>query len=190
MPKGIVVFVVEGHLEQKFLTEICNCGVKVLKLPNGKTVTPFSIAKQVNAQILLVKEPAYVVVLVDREKRPQSSIALEGEIRAELKRLQFNHPFSVHVPDMMIENWMLADDNALKKYNLDIAPENRSEGCHGKAKIIEGFRKNKSKYNEIIDGVPLLKSCSPSIMSANNASFNRLFSALGPILKDCHWMKK
>ncbi|MBP0594575.1 DUF4276 family protein [Paraburkholderia sp. LEh10] len=190
MPKGKVVFIVEGHLEQKFLTEVCNGESKVLKLQNGKTVAATAIAKQVKAQISIIRDPSYVVVLLDREKRPQSSIAFEKEIDAELKKLNFSVPFSVHVPDLMIENWILADVEALKRANLDVDLSKGTEGCHGKRKLDEAYRKKKKKYSEIFDGVPLLKSCSANTIKTVSTSFDRLFTSVSHILGDCYWLQR
>lgn len=192
MPKGLPVFLVEGHLEHDFLEEICGKKKsRVLKIPNGKTVSPKVIARQVIAQVsMLAEEPSYVTVVADREQRAESAIDVENEIANELQQQGLMIPFSVHVPDKMIENWILADVNVLNGEGLSISLAVPAEGCHGKSVLDAAFRKKRSKYNERIDGVKLLKLCKASTVSSVSPSFQRLRLQLKNIFLGCHWIQR
>lgn len=189
MPRGLPVFLVEGHLEHDFLNEICGKKSRVLRIPNGKTVSPTAIAKQVVAQVsALAEEPSYVTVIADREKRVQSSLEIESEIKQELLRHGFSIPFSVHVPDKMIENWILADAEVLNEMGLTVSLAAGTEGCHGKSVLDAAFRKKRMKYNERIDGVQLLKKCKASNLSQTSPSFQRLSHTLCGTFQRCFWI--
>lgn len=191
MPKGLPVFVVEGHLEHKFLAETSNGKIRILKLSNGKQVSPAALAKQVHAQVRAAQgQPPYVIVIADREKRKQSALQLEADITSELTKLSFPGRFHVHVPDMMIENWILADAGALAKEGLNPNVANGTEGCHGKGKLSEAFRNRNKNYKETIDGVRLLKSCSAIAIRQKSPSFRRLFRTISRLAPGCYWLKR
>jgi hypothetical protein len=190
MPKGLPTFIVEGHLEHEFFNRQCRDKVRVLKLNNGKDVTPAALAKQVLALVRSIsKTPPFVIVIVDREKRLLSAIDLETEIAVELTALGLQTPFFVHVPDMMIENWILADPSAFPK-DFPIDFSRGCEGFHGKGKIEAAFKSQGLKYKERFDGVNLLSNCVASKISRASTSFFRLFSTLQNLGVTCHWLSR
>lgn len=191
MPKGPPLFVVEGYLEHEFLHAICNKKARILKLSNGKQVSPASLAKQVFAQAAAAaQQPSYIIVIADREKRPETASNIEDQVSKELKRLGLKIGFSVHVPDQMIENWILADIETVKNEGFDPTLKSGSEGCHGKNVLGEAFKTKNRNYKERIDGVRLLKSCRASIIRKCSPSFDRLCIHLSKILINCYWLKQ
>ncbi len=192
MPRGRVVFVVEGHLEHEFLNKTCSGSVIVLRLSNGKSVTAQALAKQVYAQVMAIShEVSYIAVVADREKRVDSSEKIEKDVSDALnKTYKLKIPFSVHVPDLMIENWIISDINTLKKFKLDVDLSKGTEGCHGKSRLDDAYRKKKLKYKELDHGVPLLRSCSAIMVNDVSPSFSRFFCKVKSVMPNWYWLKR
>jgi hypothetical protein len=191
MARGLPTFIVEGHLEQEFFQKHCGKKVKVLKIPNGEDVSPKALAKQINAlSKILPLEPEFIFVVIDRERRKQSSLDIEMEIKNELLFLGLKTPFSIHIPDIMIENWILADPKVFLKYGLKVTTPNGTEGVGGKKIIATAYQNIKKNYKERFEGVQLLSDCSAKEMNENSISFSRLYSALKLFNVKCHWLNK
>ena len=191
MPRGIPVIIVEGHLEHIFIRENCGTRIKVLKLSNGDSVSPGALAKQIYYQLAALSvQPSYVAILADRESRTEESIDLENLITQALGTYKVTLPFSVHVPDKMIENWIIADSEVLEKEKLELGLVCGTEGCNGKAKLKQAFKNNNRKYSETEDGPRLLRRCSASKIRHVSPSFARFHSALAQAIPECHWLNK
>lgn len=191
MPSGLPIFIVEGYLEHDFLSKTCGRKIRVLRLSNGKHVSAAALAKQVFAQLCAVSDqPPFVVVLADKESRPSSALELEKEVKKELRNLGVKIPVFVHVPDMMIENWILADPAVIAGEGLTVELPNGSEGCHGKNKLSGAFRRRRLAHKERIDGVRMLRACSANTIKQHSPSFARMHKALSSISLECYWLSK
>lgn len=120
-----------------------------------------------------------IVVVLDREVSQSSSDSLQQIIERALGKAVSELPCSVVCPDRMIENWILADINAIKckKYISRSAKQKSYEGCHGKnelKKIIAG-----ATYRETQHGIELLLLVRDSVASKNSPSFKAFLSAAG-----------
>jgi hypothetical protein len=100
---------------------------------NGKDVALKAIAKAAHSLISLFRGRHYpIILIVDREKRDQSSEEIEKELTELLVGLGVpTADLIVSCPDRMLENWMLGDDRYFDKV-YDIQLESCFEGVQGK----------------------------------------------------------
>lgn len=191
MPKGKVTFIVEGDLEMTFLKNQCGNSSIIRKVPsNGDDVSMDCLAKMVHAIVGMGPEPTCLFVILDREHRLVTSVQLEVELINRLKALKVADNCHVHFADRMIENWIISDDAVLNANQLEVnLGKDGTEGCGGKAKLKEAFKKNRLSYSERIDGTKLLSKCSAKKLATASISFRRLSDALIAENIGCHWAK-
>lgn len=192
MPKGKLVFIVEGDLEKKFLEKQCKSHFIIRKIPsNGDSVSVVRIIAMIKAIIELINNPGDIFVIIDREGRSETSEELEQFIFDGLVGAAPGSQFSIHVADRMIENWIIAEQRVLISENLEVEINSgKFEGCGGKAKLKAAFKKIDSSYSETVDGVRLLERCIPSIIAKNSPSFSRLYPKLLTNIGFCSWVTK
>ncbi len=181
-------YLVEGHLEQKFIQTVCP-GHRVQRINcNGESVNLSQIAKRVGSLGRLLKSKHDLLIIIfDREQRSETSEEIEREFIKHLKDENLETNVIVAVPDRHIENWILADFETFKAIsNTSKSPE-EFEGCSGKSKI-KSFLPPGKPYIETINGVAWLKACRPVEIAKNSVSFSRLLTA--PSALDCWWFKK
>lgn len=190
MPRSKPIFIVEGDLEKEFLQKHCDSKSIIRKIPsNGRNVPVDRLAEMVIAILEAIRNPTRVFVIVDREGRDISSSVLEESLLNRLTELGAQGSISVHVPDRMIENWILADHDACAAEHLDVDLPGSAEGCSGKSVIKGAFRQTRQAYSERIDGVRLLTSCKPEVIAQNSPSFARLHEQLAPVVSTCRWLE-
>lgn len=192
MPKGKMVFIVEGDLEKKFLEGQCKKHLIIRKIPsNGDSVSIERIAMMIKTIISLINNPGNIFVIIDREGRAESAIDLEQLILDRLSGVAPGCQISIHVADRMIENWILAEKNVLTAESLVVEETIESfEGCGGKSKLKAAFKKINSSYSETVDGVRLLERCIPSVIADKSPSFSRLYLKLIVEVGFCSWVTK
>lgn len=149
-----VAFLVDGHLEQRFVQRVCP-GKPVRRLNcNGRNVSAEAIAKRVATQCRLMKGRHYpIVVWVDLEDRPISYHKFIEEITNEIHKLDVADELIIGVADRCIENWIIADSEV-----SGIAEE--CDGFNGKNRL----SKSRPDYHETTVGVELLTACHSSRM--------------------------
>ena len=179
----MTAFLVDGDLEQKFIQLICP-GKKVLKIGcNGKTVKSEAIAKRIKTLIRTMQDNTPVIVCIDLESRKMSAVEFENELIAELKAIEVNMAtLVITVIDQMIENWILADEEATGLSRK----ASQADGFGGKGRI----KAQLPHYHETTQGVEFLKKVRPSVAKLYSPSFFRFFSASQAQLKDCWWMQR
>ena len=189
MPKGKVTFIVEGELELAFLKNQCGSKAIFRKVPsNGDDVSMECLTKMVAAIVGMGPEPEVLFVILDREHRALTALQLEQDLERRIVALSLSSKLSVHFADKMVENWIIADDEAMIKSGLQIeVGKLGTEGCGGKSKLKEAFKKKRLSYSERIDGPKLLNACSAKKLAANSPSFKRLADALKANSIECHW---
>lgn len=178
-------FLVDGHLEQYFIQQVCpdhpvhriNC--------NGHNVSLNAIAKHVASHCRLFNNRYYpIIVIIDREDRDETSVELCNSLIGLLRQEGVRDLIIVGIADRMVENWILADQIVVKEHpnRRQLAPTH-PEGLHGKNEITKCF----PQYHETTLGVDLLLKCKPSRIRKNSESFNRLYNQLPK--KGCKWLQ-
>lgn len=192
MPRGKMIFIVEGDLERIFLQRQCGNKLIIRKIPcNGDSVSIERIAIMVKSILAIIRNPGDVFVVIDREGRSETAEEIEQLILGQLNGIVAGVLFSIHIADRMTENWILAEGNALLSENLEVDEMHGGyEGCGGKAKLKTAFKKLNSTYSETVDGVRLLEKCIPSVIAGNSPSFFRLYHQLINKLDSCAWVTK
>ena len=108
-------FLVDGQMEKLIIEKLCpNQRVRLTGL-NGKDVTIEAIAKKASALIRLLNGKNYpIVVLIDREDRPESAEEIANLLKTEMRNEGIKDDLIIGVADRMIENWILADWSSLQ----------------------------------------------------------------------------
>lgn len=181
-----IVFLVEGHLEQKFIQNICPKKIVRRLQCNGSEVKPAAIAKRITSQCNLLRgRYRYFIVIIDKEDRNCSPSEFEQQIQEELRKNNNTENVIIGVPDRMIENWILADINTVNRYCNPPIPANSSfEGENGKSILSQHM----NRYHSTTIGVEMLHKCNPSSMK-NSHSFSIFFEKITQTI-DCWWFKK
>ena len=179
-------FLVDGHLEKKFVQRACpNMVVRLLQC-NGENVALEAIAKRVLTQCRLLSGKCQpMVVVVDREGRKQSAVDMSAELLSLVKKDGVTDELIVAVADRNIENWILADTETVAKmhHNIETLWVETPDGFNGKARLKQALR----TYHETTTGVDLLLKCRPSVMRSS-PSFNRFVQKIADF--DCWWLEK
>jgi hypothetical protein len=178
-------FIVEGHLEQAFLKNVCP-GTPIRRIGcNGDDVDLRTLAKFIGTQgRLLQKRFSPLIIVFDRERRSMPCDQIEVEIREYLQDESVSVQIVIGIPDREIENWILAD--AISFCNCSgterTALESTYEGRPGKAAIKSG-----RVYIETSDGPLWLKKCQPVRMAAGSESFRRFYDCVRET--QCWWLQ-
>jgi len=183
-------FLVEGHLEQAFVQNVCP-GTPVRRIGcNGDDVSVIAIAKRVATHgRLLQRRYDPLVVIFDRERREETAEELELALRQALRDEGICATTLIGIPDRDIEVWLLADPEVFRQCarvsnEVECKP---CEGYKGKAAIKHLLGVGRT-YVESVDGPQWLKKARASEIRKNSPSFARLFDALERL--DCWWLKE
>ena len=180
-------FLVDGQLEQRFIQSVCPGSPVKLIACNGKSVTPEAIAKRVASHCRLLSGKYYpIVIWTDLEGRQCSCEEFCAELHDCILNEGVKDQFVLGVADRMIENWIIADKQAvlprLKNKKIDY-PSN-PDGFNGKAFL----KKNMPHYHETTVGVDMLSSCHSSNMECS-PSFLAFKSEVLSSIK-CWWLSR
>jgi hypothetical protein len=191
MPRGKVAFVVEGELEKDFLQKQCATKTVIRKIPsNGENVAIERLASMIKAILDTLDNPTRVFVILDRERRQAAAEELEATLLNEIVSRGIALPISVHIADRMVENWIIADPEALASEQLVIDATEGTEGVGGKGKLKKAFRDQNQTYSERVDGVRLLERSVASVIATNSPSFSRLYASMQAAALPCAWIQR
>jgi hypothetical protein len=184
MTKSIAFFV-DGQHEQRFIQNVCPGNVVRLINCNGKDVEMSAISKRIASLCRLLHGKCHpIIIVIDREQRKKPADDLICELLKNLKDEGVNDELIIGMPDTMIENWILADDEVINQHSFKILnPELTLEGTKGSYEITKYIR----SYNKTTIGVSLLKKCRPSKM-VKSKSFNDFISRINKDL--CWWTNR
>lgn len=178
-------FLVEGHMEQRFLSNVCP-GQPVRRIGcNGDQVSMQGLAKHLETHIRLLPNNYPLVIIFDRERRVETCAQLELDLRADLKnRGVDNDSLIIGIADRTTENWILADRATLAQQYPKCAFPKGDDGDFGKS-VLSKALKPVDIYNETTTGVSLLKSLNPQNARQHSVSLDDL---LDQIKFDCWWL--
>jgi hypothetical protein len=159
-------FIVDGHTEQCFISQVCPGRPIQRTNLNGKNVTVTAIAKKIASMIRLFGNRHYpIIVLIDKEDREADGDTLCNELHNHLKNEGIiNQDIRIGIADRMIENWIIADYQLIG--NVQDKPE-KTDGLRGSVVIKRAL----GSYNKVIEGVKLLSQINKTIVYQNSPSF-------------------
>lgn len=176
-------FIVDGFTEKLIIQKICP-GKPIRRTDlNGKNVQLCALAKKI-ASIIRILGDNYspIVIIVDKEKRDISYNAMISTLEELLKKEGVISDFILGVPDIMIENWMIADWDILE---TDENKPTHTDGSNGSSII----KKIKKTYNKTTDGVSYFLKTNPNNIYNNSPSFRSFFDSLAGKLS-CFYLEK
>jgi hypothetical protein len=170
-------FIVDGFTELTIIQKICP-NRPIRRSINGKDVSLKRTAAEIVTIIRTMNNRYYpIIILTDREKRPDDFLTVAAELNREVvEQLATKNVVAdirIGVADRMIENWILADANALGNH-AEIPAE--TDGFGGK-----GLMKRIMDYSETVDGPKLFLKADASKMYENSPSFKHFVDQLGDL---------
>lgn len=180
-------FFVEGHMEQRFITQVCK-GSPVRRIGcNGDQVTMAGMARHLAPLIRLLSNNYPLIVFFDRERRDESCEDLGNQLLAELVSFEVDtRNVVIGVADRTIENWIIADHSLHQRVDSLKDGACNTEGEFGKTLIRNALIETKN-YNETTTGVDLLKAMNPTVARQNSPSFDQF---LEKIDLPCWWLDR
>jgi hypothetical protein len=155
---------------------------------NGDEVSLEAIAKRVGSLARLVqKRFSPVVVVVDREARQDPSAKIKRDLSALLIREDINVPIVIGIPDRMIENWILADFEAIArcvKVKTKVSGQ-EFEGTSGEVKLKQLLPEDLT-YVKTIHGVEWFQKCDAETIRQHSPSFRDFINAMTDV--KCPWL--
>jgi hypothetical protein len=183
MPKRIGI-VVDGQGDFAAITRRLGTTCRVLKSdgPRGHTVSPFNLVTGSRKQLQMLQSFGCrrAILMTDLEQRRESYDQFFRQLEKELRRLPFNLDMQPAVPNMMIENWYLADVEQLSRrrsYIRDKLKQRNYEGKNGKKELKRLFVKG-SYYEEVRHGADLFSIIRFPTASKNSKSFEHFARCL------------
>ena len=176
-------FIVDGFTEKLIIQKICP-GKPIRRTDlNGKNVQLCALAKKI-ASIIRILGDNYspIVIIVDKEKRDISYNVMISSLEKLIKNEGVISKFIIGVPDIMIENWMIADWEILDtEENKPI----KTDGSNGSSVI----KKNKNTYNKTTEGVTYFLKANPINIYNNSPSYRTFMNSLVGKLS-CFYLEK
>jgi Domain of unknown function (DUF4276) len=176
-------FIVDGFTELNILRKLCpNQPIK--RSINGKDVSLKRAAEEIVTIIRVLNNRNYpIVILTDREKRNDDFLKVANDLKQEVVKLFAEKgivvDIRVGVADRMIENWILADADALGNHP-EIPTE--TDGISGKSWI----KKVKTNYSETADGPDLFLKADALKIYKQSPSFKHFVDQLKDL--DCFYL--
>jgi len=138
--------------------------------------------------ILLSKGAEAIVVLIDKETRPdctgELAQAVEKEALARLKDLSSTLDLRVVFKVFMFENWLVADIAALRGLpglfqNVERIEKRVSNGRADTVKALDLLKAcSKRSYDKVDGAVAICKGLDPILAAGNSRSFRKLLKVL------------
>lgn len=170
-------FIVDGYTEKYILQILCP-GKPIARTDlNGKDVTIPALSKKIASLVKAMGDKHYpVIILVDKEKRKISADEMKKALEEELSKEDLKqYDIRIGVADIMIENWIVADWEALTGSADKMPP--KTDGINGAATI----KKIKKTYHKTTDGVSLYLKANPKTIYYRSESFRTFVDQLKDI---------
>ncbi|MDR0605599.1 MAG: hypothetical protein LBG80_14975 [Bacteroidales bacterium] len=170
-------FIVDGYTEKRIINYFCPGQPVRLLNCNGKDVRIEAAAKRIATLIRLMKNNYPIIIIFDKEKRNNEFEEIANKLLLCINANDIQKvEILIGIPDIMIENWILADIQSINSYySVNIAQEN-FEGINGKSKIRQIIKPR--YYSEAEDGPELIKKCFIKNIYNNSASFKYFYEKI------------
>lgn len=135
--------------------------------------------------ILIAKGVDLIVLLIDKENRPECTIELVQEIEREGRsRLTESVDLCVVLKVTKLENWLVADPQALRELKLFENVERIEKQVAGRADAVDALALLKScsgrrSYDKKKGAIEICKKLDPERARKNSRSFQKLLKTLG-----------
>lgn len=162
-----IVAIVEGQTEEHFIRRTYPSALILRPFTNGKDVSTEVISKKIAAPLARIgADFADFIILVDRERRQASATDFANELHNELAKLAPGRRFSIGVPDIHIENWILADEAEMRR-RFDASFTYAGDGVPAKGvlRTISGIS------HSPLERAELLKACAANEIEGRSPSF-------------------
>ncbi len=174
-------FIVEGHLEQRVIAQVCpNRPVRRINC-NGDSVAIERMCDFIETHIRSFGNRNYpIIILFDREKRVETSDEISDRVVSILgERGLCDHDIRVFVADREVEDWYLGDiEGICRHYNIAV-PASIGTGKSGLAMAI----RSAVDYHETTIGVELFGVISKTMVAERCPQFSRMMRLAAEI--DC-----
>lgn len=147
-----------------------------------------ALAASKKFQILLTKHAEAIVILVDKETRPDCTVelvqALERDARARLRNLSPTVGLTVVFKITMFENWLIADPNALGDLpglfqHVERIERQVSGGRADTVNALDLLKAcSKRSYDKVDAAIAICKGLNPAHAAENSRSFRKLLKVL------------
>lgn len=180
-----VAFIVEGKMEKLIIESLCR-GSRVQTINNGSDVSMEVMAKQIASHVRLISKCHHPIVIVfDRERRPESAINIKCSLVEMLTREGVDcDALRIVVADRTIENWILAGTD-----EIEVSKQYGAKGMEGRS-ILGLLRKELSsigiEYHKTTSGVMLFRKINRKRAAAESQSFRDLCEATADY---CFWTR-
>jgi hypothetical protein len=162
-----IAALVEGHTETHFVKAAYPRAIVQRCLPNGKDVHIDLIIETIHDRMeILGGDIKKVIIIFDREGRIETAEQIHSYVREKLNKLCNNRKFYIGVSDKQIENWIVADNEYLRKIYNKIEYQYPGDGTSGK----EILKKLHGTDQAPGDKAKMLKLTTPSKSKQNSLS--------------------
>jgi hypothetical protein len=179
-------FLVDGQMEQRIIQKLCQGQPVRLIGCNGDDVSMAAVAKALNANIRMLKRYYPIVIVLDRERRTQSTDELITELSLLLDNYGHQGRYVIGMTDRTIENWILADwGHICSQMPGHEELQGHPEACHGKS-VLKKLMPPNVLYHETTIGVELFLKCRPNEIQKASRSFQAFVSKIN---FGCYWLR-
>jgi len=189
------IFILDGssdiHSVRQKIQKEYHCTPEFRKAScNGKDVSPEGYVNAVTGTLMLALSGSYrhIICIFDREKRQMSSQNLRAKVKGvivtklletnQYSKTELSEKVYVFVPDIMLENWIVADVQGIKLKKELIRQNAKQEKYDGKSGSTTLKRMMKTNYHKTQHAPLLFKAVNFKRASINSPSFEAFYTAL------------
>ena len=170
-----IVAIVEGHLEYHFMKESYPRVLVQRCIPNGKNVDLDQIIEAISDQLEVIDNSFLkVVILLDRERRKETILEITDYLIYKLLEKNPSRAFYIGVADLMAENWILSDEDYIKRTYLIDDYKYCGDGVAGKSRLATIISNDLAPR----DKARMLKAISPMLGSMKSDSLLHFISQI------------
>lgn len=162
-----IVAIVEGQTEEHFIRRTYPSALILRPFTNGKDVPISVIAAKIAAPLARIgADFGDFMILIDRERRAMTATEFAQALREELASVANGRTFSIGVPDIQIENWILAAESEMRRrFDAGFTYAGDGTAAKGVLRTISGVS------HSPLEKAELLKACLAVEIAEKSPSF-------------------